>query len=461
MTPLTIALEKVDFLPPERVTDDTSILTLKHLVYEPLLHWVDGAVAPGLFGRWQHTPDGRRWQFFIRPGAGFHDGVACTAEHVITYITTLLGAVDTFGMKWSYARYFAAARLTPGPDNSVVVENPDPIADVLDIFSEFFPCRPTPDGGPPVGTGPFRIIDFTAGQNATLARVSPGGVPATVTVRAVPTAGERYRLVRSGAVDAALNLQHMDRRPDFHGGLVWGQAVNTLSVMYYLNCLTGPFAVPEARLAVNHAIDAQAIIDEVFHGLGVPSSTVVSPYHLGARSAGVRPIAHDFARAKTLIDQAGGPAAITLRTPTYMPDRAVAVSDMVAAALRGIGFDVTIDVADDRPEYARQVGRRQIGDLAIFDSSPHSTYRVLNDKISSAVQAVWWQGFDDPEVETMILAANHAVGDGARETTYGRCLRRLNANPPWLFLFHPVHLFAAQPAITGLSLDHKGVLRLP
>lgn len=461
MTALTIALEKVDFLPPERVTDDTSILTLKHLVYEPLLHWADGTVAPGLFSRWQHTADGRRWQFFIRPNAHFHDGVACTSEHVIAYITALLGAVDTFGMKWSYARYFAAARLTPGPNNSVVVENPDPIADVLDIFSEFFPCRPAPDGAPPAGTGPFRVTEFTAGKEATLVRVSPEGALSTIIAHAVPSADERYRLVQSGAADAALNLQHMNRRPDFHDGLVWGQAVNTLSVMYYLNCLTGPFATPGARLAANHAIDAQAIIDEVFHGLGVPSSTVVSPFHLGARSAGVSPIAHDLARAKSLVDQAGGPAAITLRTPTYMPHHAVAVSDMVAAALRRIGFDVTIDVADDRPEYARQVGRRQIGDLAIFDSSPHSTYRVLNDKISSAVKAVWWQGFDDPQVETMILAANHAVDDGAREAAYGRCLRRLNANPPWLFLFHPIHLFAARPAVSGLSLDHKGVLRLP
>lgn len=43
---LTIALEKLDFLPANRVTDDTSILTLKNLVFEPLLRWQPG-------GRWR------------------------------------------------------------------------------------------------------------------------------------------------------------------------------------------------------------------------------------------------------------------------------------------------------------------------------------------------------------------------------------------------------------------------
>lgn len=57
---LRLSLEKVDFRQPTQVTDDTSILTLKNLVFEPLLKWQPAGLAgPGLFGSWEHSPDGR------------------------------------------------------------------------------------------------------------------------------------------------------------------------------------------------------------------------------------------------------------------------------------------------------------------------------------------------------------------------------------------------------------------
>jgi peptide/nickel transport system substrate-binding protein len=106
------------------------------------------------------------------------------------------------------------------------------------------------------------------------------------------------------------------------------------------------------------------------------------------------------------------------------------------------------------------VGRGQIGDLAIFDSSPASTFRVLNDKISSTVQGQWWQGFEDPALEPMIAEANRTMDHDARARAYGRCLRRLHDNPPWLYLFHPVEAFAARPDAPPMALDHRGVLTI-
>ena len=70
--PFTVALEKVDFLAADRVTDDTSVLTLKNLVLEPLCRWKDGRVGPALFARWSHSADGREWRFTLRDGRGRH-----------------------------------------------------------------------------------------------------------------------------------------------------------------------------------------------------------------------------------------------------------------------------------------------------------------------------------------------------------------------------------------------------
>lgn len=460
MTTLHITLEKIDFLPPDRVTDDTSVLTLKNLVFEPLLRWENGFVRPALFESWTHSADGRHWQFTIRDGARFHDGKPCVADDILGFIDGILQAVDTFGMKWSYARYLKDAAISAPSSGVIEVRNPFPIADILDIFSEFYICRRDADGRPLLGTGRYRVAEFYPGQNAVLERMSTARGPKRIRATACKSADVRLELLSAGKVDAALNLERVEHRLDMDTRLQWGQAVNTLSVMYYLNCRAGIFRSANARLAVNHAVDTAAIAAEIYHGLAVPSATIVSPFHLGAAKAGLKPIAYDPDEARRLLDTVETDGVVRLRTPTFMPERAPEISRFVAASLEAVGLTVEIETETDRPEYARQIGRKEMGDMAIFDSSPHSTYRILNDKISSGPQAVWWQGYDDAETERLIAAANNAVDDQAREEAYARCLTRLNHNPPWLYIVHPIDVFAAKAGTDGLVIDHKGTLNI-
>ncbi len=322
MKTLSVSLEKVDFLLPTRVTDDTSVLTLKNLVFEPLVRWENGFARPALFSQWDHANGGRVWRFHIRPDAIFHDGKPCVASDITGFVEGILDAVDTFGMKWSYARYLKDARVTAETDGIVRVENPEPIADILDIFSEFYICRIDPAGRPVLGTGRYRVTEFEVGRRAVLERHGASAGPDRIVATASRHAEMRYELLKTGEVDAALNLERVEAKLDFNPGFAWGQAVNTLSVMYYLNCQEGIFRSADARLAVNHAVDTAAIARDIFHGLAVPSATIVSPYHLGAAKAGLSPIAYDPQEAKRLLDGVDTSGAIGLRTPTFMPERA-------------------------------------------------------------------------------------------------------------------------------------------
>ena len=458
----TIALEKVDILPPDRVTDNTSVLTLKHLMLEPLVGWDSGAATPGLFSHWTHENGGRRWQFFIRPNATFHDGKACEPQDILAVIDGLLNSVDTFGMKWSYARYLARAELRPGPDRSVIVVNEEPFADILDIFSEFYVSRLDAEGRATLGTGPFRVAAYEPGKSVDLERVASDADagPKRIRLVAVPHAEERWHLLVKGAVDAAIHLDHMEHPPQHDGRFIWGRRLSPLSIMAYLNCASGPFVSPLARLAANLALDRRALVDDVFHGLAEPASTIVSPAHLGMQGHRLAPLAFDPDRARALLAASGVQRAITIRTPTFMPERAPEIARFAADSLQAIGFEVTIETEHDRPEYARQVGRKQIGDCALFDSSPHSTFRVLNDKIASAVKAVWWQGYHNGSVERLIGVANRAVDAATREEAYAACLSKLQDDPPWLYLVNPVNLFAARPGCARVALSAKGTLHI-
>ncbi len=449
----SIALEKLLFLPATRVTDDVSVLTLKSLVLEPLLNWNRGRYAPGLFDRWSGSNGGRSWEFRIREGAIFHDGTPCRAEHVLSFIEDVLGSTDMFGMKWAYARYFASTRFTAGPHNSVRVEDPQPIAHVQDIFCEFYLSRPDPAGAPTIGTGPWRVCAHDP-EHVELQRI---GGEDWLLLTALRDAERRLDAVLTGQVDVAMNLERADqplaRNPDGS----WLSVVSTMSVTGYLNCLRPPFSDERARQAVNVAVDVQALVREVYHELAEPASTVVSPAHLGMGEPPPR-LAHDRDKARRLMDELGGPAEIVLRTPTFMPEKAPAMAAVIASDLERIGWTVTVDVEEDRPHYARQIGQRQMGDIAIFDSSPHSTFRILSDKVSSRVQGTWWQGYDDAKAERLIAKAFAAHDDRVREVTYREALRYLAATPPWLYLVHPVLLAGIAPGAGGFHLDSRGVL---
>jgi len=461
MSSLVIALAKVEEPPAARVTDDTSALALRRFVFEPLVAWDRGRARPALFSYWSHDAEGRRWRFAIRDGAAFHDGTPVEAGHVLDFVAAMQASIDGFGMRSSYARYLARTRLTAPDARTVVVESEHPFADILDVFSEFQLPRLAPDGRATLGTGPYRIVELEPGVRAVLEANGAGGMGASrVVLEAVPDPAERWDRLRSGRADIAMQLDHMEEPPAREAPWRWLAATSTLSVMYYLNCAAGAFAAPEARVAANLAIDREALVRDVFRGLAVPSTTIVSPAHLGMAGSGLPPFAFDPDRARRIVDALGGPRDLLMRTPNFLPERAPAISRFVADALERIGFRVAIEVEADRPEYARQVGRKRIGDLAIFDSSPNSTFRVLDDKISSEKRAVWWQGYHDARVQQLVAAAGEAVGDDAREAAYAACLRRLGENPPWLYIAHPVALAAARPDAPGLALDARGTLAL-
>ncbi|KAF5493986.1 hypothetical protein CGCF413_v009953 [Colletotrichum fructicola] len=143
-----------------------------------------------------------------------------------------------------------------------------------------------------------------------------------------------------------------------------------------------------------------------------------------------------------------------------MPEHAQKISGFVANSLKAIGFDVEVRVEINRPEYARQIGlQKQIGDLALFDSTPNSTFRVLDDKVSSSSHATWWLGYHDDDVQELFLAARSKITREDRAEAYSACLKRLHENPPWLYVAHPEVVWATRHD-TSLRIGHSGILTL-
>jgi peptide/nickel transport system substrate-binding protein len=457
MKELKIAQSEVKILPLWQTTDEPDKLTIQSLVFETLIKCKDGELYPGLAENWHIEDEGKRWVLKLKEKF-FHDGTNCTSEDVINSLVRMRDAKDSFGMSGAYARYLKDLDFLPVSKTHLDIISPKPNADLGDILCEINISKESQTGSPIIGTGPYRIVEYTNDHSVLLERFSdnPGDSFCEIYFTQIDEAEERYNALVNGEVHLATRLENMMDKPG-NNSLIWTQSPTTLSVIYYLNGFEEPFCHPAARRAVNIAINIQRIIDAVWDGKAIPAATIVSPFHFGF-PPGLLPHHYDPEGAKSILENYSLPDPLILRTPLHMPDRSLQVSHMVKEDLEKIGLNIDIDVQEDRPQYAREVGAKQTGHFAIFDSSPHSTYRVLNEKISSKVRGTWWQGVEDSPLAAQIESVSSILTRKARETGYRQILSYLHGTPPWLFLYHPITQCAYLPGIKGVGLSHSGLV---
>ena len=452
-------------LEPERTTDRPDLQTLLSLVYEPLLHWDDGRVAPSLVGSWQISENGHSWLLTLREDAHFHDGSLCTVEHVEQALERLRrakgpGPSGTARSRGVYATCLEDLEIEPQSRTQLLVRSASATGDLADIFTAVYVGKCSDDEHPPIGTGPYMLDDYVEGEFIKLSLASKARnetVYSRLAIFEIRGPEARYDSLLAGQVDLATSLELLPEIPT-NDDLSWRRSINTLSVTCFLNGFEEPFCQPEARLAVNLAVDVDSIIHNVWHGLAEPATTVVSPYHFGYPTH-LSPHGYNPNRARELFRACSMPDELILRTPLIIPDRAQQVSRLIQQQLSRIGISVIIEVEQDRPKYAQNVSEKRIGHMAVFDSSPLSTYRVLQEKISSERQGLWWQGVKETEADQLIETAHRTVDAKERAEAYKRCLSWLHDNPHWLYLYHPTKLYAHRPEVVGVYLNHAGLVK--
>ncbi len=353
----------------------------------------------------------------------------------------------TLGAPGVYAQYLTGMTVEVLGSHQLRVTTAEPLADLFDIlaYGHIVSPRAVEQAGDDlvkraVGTGPYRLSSYERDDHLT-ALANPehfDGPPrhGAISFRRGASSSERLAALMSGAAQIAVGLDH-------HATLPAGAAIELVdhlsptALILLFNAATGPLADARVRLALNLAIDREALVQEVLGGAGQPLHGYVSPAHEGFDPEAPRfPL--DRARARDLLAQAeySGGLKLEVYCPTRLPDEA---PELVAALERqlaelGIRFDVAFE--PDRTRYANQVRLKSIRDICVFDSSPMSSFRVLCEKIDSRVRGSWWEGYRNPKVEGLLDEARRTVEGAPRFAIYRRIYRLLQQDPPWLYVYN-------------------------
>jgi peptide/nickel transport system substrate-binding protein len=332
-----------------------------------------GDLAPMLAERWQVTDGGRTWKFRLRKGVRFHNGTELTAEDV----KFTFAAIAKEGSANSLAPEFRLIK-------SVEIEDPYTITVRFDKPSVAFGNKVTQglfasvafiqsqryiesvgeQGAErhPVATGPFKFVEHVRGDRIVYEAVENHWRATPQWKRLVflkvPEPATRMAMLRAGSADVIeIGGEYVDELKKV--------GVRTLvmpNVAWVYVILGGqwptkptydrtvPWALPDAerarkvRLALNLAVDKQAIMQRVLGGLGtVMGSWLAYPNDPWNTETLKKPYPYDPARAKALLTEAGYPRGfeVTMNLTAwpgrgFLPD----VGEAVATYWEKVGIKV-------------------------------------------------------------------------------------------------------------------------
>jgi peptide/nickel transport system substrate-binding protein len=471
-----------------RVIDSESIEVAQNL-FEGLARWQPGTtnIEPGLASAWTVSADGLRWRFKLRRGVTFHDGTAMDAEAVAFSFARVIdprhpsysGGDDTLYWRGLLRE---VRRVTAPRAGEVEIEVAHPYAPLLGELALFPIVSPTAVRRwgdefrlHPVGTGPFALDRWDAGEQVVLRRFEGywGERPTLerIVFRAVVDARQRLVDLQSGSVDLATAIMPDEQAfVELHPDLVLLRTPSSDVSYLALNTTHPPFDDHRVRVAISHAINKEPIVKLAFHSRATAADGPLPPAQWGYR-APRRTYAYDAPLARQLLGEAAAAgvfdpqrvyklyAPTTPRDYLAQPER---VARYLQAALAQVGVATEL-ILQPIAAHLESV-RHGDHDLALFGwisdtGDPDNFLYVLlhsdNAVPGSAENIAFYR---NPVVDGLLIAAQAASDEPTRSKLYGEVQELVAEDAPWVPIAHSELVVAARADLEGVSLTPLGHL---
>ncbi len=320
-------------------------------VFEGLTRFdATGAIIPALAEKWDISDDGLVYTFHLHTGVTFHDGSAFDAEDVKFSLDRARAEDSTNAQKALFADIASVDVVDPA---TVKVTLSKPNGNFLFNMAWGDAVIVAPesianDATNPVGTGPFKFVEWVKGDHVEIARYDGyWGTPiklekATFKFVSDPTAA--FAAVMAGDIDAFPAFPAPENLPQFEADprfqvLVGSTEGETILAM---NNGKAPLDDIKVREAIAHAINRQEIIDGAMFGLGTPIGTHFAP-HNPAYVDLTSMSNYDPELSKKLLAESGHADGITLSLKLPPPSYARRGGEIIAAQLTKVGITAKIE----------------------------------------------------------------------------------------------------------------------
>lgn len=466
---------------------DTASHAVGGLIFSSLLRYdKDLRLTGDLAREWEVKNGGRTLVFHLRENLRFADGEPLTSSDVaFTWETVTDPDTRTpYGKK-----YRRVARVeTPDP-HTFIAHYDEPYAPALSSWASLgivpehrladADINDTPFARDPVGSGPYQLARWKAGQSITLEAYDgfhrDGPYIDRTTFRILPDTTTQFLELAAGNIDQmglspALYRRTFPSRPDLRERVATYKHLGSNYTYLGFNLRRAPFDDRRVRRAIAHAIDRQELIDGVLLGLG---ERIAAPYKPGTRwyPEGLEPYAHDPGRARELLTAAG------------WEDRdGDGVRERDGAELR---FDIVTNNDNDQRKIAATIIQRRLKEVGVAVElrlvewatllsrfiNPHDFDAVLlgwSLSLDPNQYSIWhssqqepsqfnFVGLEDPAVDRLLEKGLRTYDKAERAAIYHRFAAELQEAVPVVYLYAPYSLSAVHRRIRGVEPAPAGI----
>ncbi len=419
-------------------------------MYDTLV-WLndEGAFEPALAESWEVSEDGSEYTFKLRQGVTFHNDEPFNADAVVFSWERAKDGGFEYSNLWQAAKSvekiddYTVKITTEGPDAlflSTVADNWAiiPPKYFQEVGQEGFNKHP-------IGTGPFMFVEWVPGDHITM-KANPNywreGVPKidTLRFRPIPESATRVAAIQTGEVDIVTRLSSEEAKTllGVPNVTIIKYPVERVFYIAFNNLTTGkdqPTIDPKVRLAMNYAVDRQAIVDALFDGFAKPAIGFVTTGELGYDEA--EPFPYDPDLAKELLAEAGYPDGfdIGMACPAGAYTHFEEVCEAIVGYLGEVGINVDLEIMESGHYWDLEANKELpplFGDS--WSAVDGEAYRRLIGALGKdAAYAAWY----DPDIDTLLKQIQSTIDRQERAKLYGELQVFMRENPPFIYLYEP------------------------
>jgi ABC-type transport system substrate-binding protein len=477
-------------LDPARVKDQYGVAVVRQVFdglvrFDPYL-----TVLPALARTWQVEADGHLYRFALRKNARFHNGDPVTATDVVFSISRLLRLdpppdILPHLMKISGSEAFRnrdmdrIEGLKVMDPQTVEIRLTDPhmpFLTALGMYQASIVPRKVvqdPDSGfaeHPVGTGPFRFVEWTPDRSIELERFD--GYFGEV----ARLDGIQFKIYAGGQDPAVLaDFQHKkldemaaygDVRKNLkdQSGLQWFHRPSLSLFFYGMNCGHPHLKNPEFRKALSAAIDRTAFVTQIYNGQFDIARTILPPGMPGYSPASPLPDNNPDLAWK-LLDQAlanglGQVPELEL-VSAFQTSRVISEMDMIKGFWAKLGVDVKVCYITDWAEFEAYIRSDavQLYRYAWFADMPDPD-SILHPLFASGSPNNFMQ-YHDPATDKLLRQARETIDPVARAEVYQKAEAQITSSLPMIPLFYMSVDRVYQPYVRGIQVSALGAHAMP
>lgn len=444
-------------------------------------------IIPLLADSWEISKDKLVYTFHIKKGIKWHDGVTFTAKDVLFSYNKIMDpkvdapqlrnyyqdiknveALDDHTVRFTYARpYFLALEFCGGmpivPKH--IFENGDFNTD--------------PAGRSPVGTGPYKFVEWKTGSQIVLVRNEDywGKRPhiRRIVFKIINDPSVAFQVLKREELDlAGLTPIQWSRQTQSKAFQENFDKLSYFTPNYsYIGWnMTKPyFSDRQVRTALTYLVNRELILKEILYGLG---EVVSNPFYINSPEydKSIEPYPYDREKAKRLLDEAG-----------WVDHNGDGMRDKEGVKFE---FEFLIPAGSETGEKIATILKEELDKVGINMKIRKTEWAVftqrLNDRRFDAVTLAWsmgvesdpyqvWHssqaeqgsnfvGFVNKEADRLIEEARTEFNRDKRIELYRKFARIVNEEQPYTFLFCRKSTVALHKRFKGVKVYPLGLDQL-